>query len=547
MSLITIQEQIQKFLSSEEPEVLAIKGAWGVGKTYTWNKLLLSAKDDQKISLNKYSYVSVFGINSLDSFKYSIFENSVNKDLIGTEPSLESFKNNSFSLMSSLGRKTAQFLKNAPLVKSASPALESLSFLYLSKMIICIDDIERKGNGVEARDVLGLISLLKEQKKCKIVLLLNDSDEKNLEDYAEFKEKVIDKELEFSPTTQECTTIAISKQCFEYDYLLECIHKLSIRNIRIIKKIERLVGELGELSEQFENKVRRQVVHSVALFISCYYRQKSCTTLPTIEFLTSGSFRYLGIKDEELTEEQKSWNLTLRDYDFGAVDELDKVLINAVISGFINVEKFNKTAEILNEQAKAEMLENTFNTAWELYHHSFDDNQDEVIAKVYEGAKENILNVSPLNLNGTVMLLKGLGENAKATELVDLYTENRKSESKLFDMRENLIFGDKFDEELVAKFETAYTNSFEVEPIGEILKRMARNSCWSENDIQTLSNASINDFYQLFKEEKGKELSSIVATSLKYGAVENAKSALIKIGNESDINKRRVRKFGIEL
>ncbi|HIB8570988.1 TPA: P-loop NTPase fold protein, partial [Klebsiella pneumoniae] len=65
MSLEFIKEQLSDFISSTEPEVMAIQGEWGIGKTYTWNTFLKDNKD--KVAFNRYSYVSLFGINSLDS------------------------------------------------------------------------------------------------------------------------------------------------------------------------------------------------------------------------------------------------------------------------------------------------------------------------------------------------------------------------------------------------------------------------------------------------------------------------------------------------
>ena len=106
--------------------------------------------------------------------------------------------------------------------------------------LICIDDLERKGSGLEIKDVLGLVSLLKEQKKCKVVLLLNDGEE-GLEDYSKYREKVIDIELKFAPSPEECSSIAYSDDKAIIPKLKELVTNLGIRNIRILKKIERLV------------------------------------------------------------------------------------------------------------------------------------------------------------------------------------------------------------------------------------------------------------------------------------------------------------------
>ena|ERR1700733_4280109 len=89
MSLDLIKNKVRRFLSSKEPEVICISGRWGVGKTFAWMMWLKDAQRRKEIALKNYSYVSLFGITSLDEFRYSIFENSVNSDEIGIQPSLE--------------------------------------------------------------------------------------------------------------------------------------------------------------------------------------------------------------------------------------------------------------------------------------------------------------------------------------------------------------------------------------------------------------------------------------------------------------------------
>ena len=66
MSIEIVKDQIRRFLSSNEPEVICIGGRWGVGKTYAWKKYLKDAHDEADIALKRYSYVSLFGVNSLD-------------------------------------------------------------------------------------------------------------------------------------------------------------------------------------------------------------------------------------------------------------------------------------------------------------------------------------------------------------------------------------------------------------------------------------------------------------------------------------------------
>jgi len=73
------------FSLPENPRYFASRG---VGKTYAWNQYLRNARAAGKVGLEHYSYVSLFGINSLDDFKYSIFENVVKSFEEGVEPGL---------------------------------------------------------------------------------------------------------------------------------------------------------------------------------------------------------------------------------------------------------------------------------------------------------------------------------------------------------------------------------------------------------------------------------------------------------------------------
>ncbi|MDH0894618.1 MULTISPECIES: hypothetical protein [unclassified Pseudomonas] len=557
MSVEVIKDQIFKFLSSDEPEVMAIKGEWGVGKTFSWKKFLSEACAESKLNLERYSYVSLFGINSLEAFKYTIFENVIKREIIGTEASIETFKSNTASLIESFGRQSFNLLKGAPIIKSFSPAIETISFLSLSKTLICIDDLERKGKGLEIKDVLGLVSLLKEQKKCKVVLLLNDGEE-GLGDYEKYREKVIDTELAFAPDPDECSEIAYSEQTPNYSRLRKLTTSLGIRNIRILKKIERLATLAVPLTEEFEPEIFDQVLHSLVLFAWSYFCSNSNDDIPSLEFITRKGYALLGIGDEEVSDQQKKWQTTLQAYNYQLTDELDLLLSEAVKTGYFVADEFKEKAAEKNQQIIASKSEGSFSNAWRLYHDTFNDNGDEVINGLYESFKENCKHITPTNLNGTVSLFRELGEEEKASEIIDIYIENRKDETELFNMKENNFFGDIRDKEIIEKFNEIYNRSVTTETAKQVLERIAGRNGWNQSDEVVLASTSVDDYYNLFKTESGRHLSSFVTTCLKFGQFGNASDqqkeianrateALRRIAGESEINKRRVKKFGVSL
>ena len=496
MSIEVIKEQIFQFLASETPEVMAIKGEWGVGKTYSWKKFLSEANSTNGVKLDRYSYVSLFGINSLEAFKYTIFENVVKKEIIGTEASLDTFKNNTASLIESFGRQSINLLKGAPIIKSFSPAIETISFLSLNGTLICIDDLERKGSGLEIKDVLGLVSLLKEQKKCKVVLLLNDGEE-GLEDYSKYREKVIDIELKFAPSPEECSSIAYSDDKAIIPKLKELVTNLGIRNIRILKKIERLVELAMPLVQDYEPEITDQVLHSSALFSWCYYCSNSNDDIPNLEFVTSKGYSVFGIGDDEEDEKEKKWRTILQGYNYQLTDELDLVLAEAVKTGFFIEDELKAKATAKNQEILAAKSEGSFSEAWRLYHDTFNDNTDEVVNGLYESFNKNCKHITPLNLNGTVSLFRKLGEEEKASKIIDVYIEQRKDEAELFNLKENHFFGDIQDAEIVEKFDKIYNASVMIESAKEVLAKIAGKSGWNQSDEVVLVNTTVDEYYDL--------------------------------------------------
>ena len=560
MSLYIIKQQIEKFLSNDEPEVFAIKGAWGVGKTYTWNKFIIESKENKKIALNKYSYVSLFGINTIEALKYSIFENLVSRELIGTEPNLETFRDNATGLLGTKGRKWLSIFKNITFIRNFSHIIDGYLYLSVTKTIICIDDLERVGNGLAIKDVMGLVTQLKEQKDCKVVFLLNDK-ELDHEHYHRFREKVVDIEMEFLLTPKECAEIAFDPNNRHLTTLATLTEKLNIRNIRVLKKIDRLVKDVQPYLHVYEPEFIEELMHSLVLLTWSNY--SASEGAPPLGFIKNIGFNFWGIGEEAIDKDleggdRKRWKTLIQEYGYTQTDELDLVLADAVESGFLNQEKFillakEKNTALLNEKARGSLRK-----VWDLYHNSFDNNQEELVFQFMNAFKKNPTHVTLTNLNGIVTLFRGLGEDKKASELIDLFIQAKKGQNEIFNLEKTNFFGDQPDDEIVNKFNAIFQDSLVTENISVVLNRIMPKNGWSPKDESVLAQASTDDYYQVFKAEKGDHLASFVQMCLSFGRFANASpqqqliankaiDALKRIANENDLNKMRVRKFGIEI
>lgn len=559
MSLQIIQDQIEQFLSSDSPQVIAIKGTWGSGKTYAWKQFLTQAKERNRIATDRYSYISLFGVDSLEDFKYLLFQQAIPMDLIGREASLDSFKTNAIRLADKLGRKSLRSLFKFDWLSGFAHAMESLAYLSVSNYLICIDDLERKGRNLAMRDILGLVSALKEEKNCKIVIIQNDGelDGDDDEDYRKYREKVIDIELRFQPTAAECASVVLDANSELDSILIKHVAALNIDNIRVVKKIKTLSEGLNQLTAELEDEIRYQTFHSLTLFTWCFYGPKNAA--PSLDYLKKLGYSLYGVeKEDELTDDKKRWNAYLQNYNFLHMDELDLAIAQVVETGYVVENEFLQTASEKNSAILASKGEQSFSDIWRLYHDSFDDNQEEFVAELCAGIKKHARYVTPFNLSGAVRVLRGLGRDDLADKAIDDYIEERSDEGALFDLSNYSFAGEISDARLVERFEEAHTENAKPPTLREGIDRIAGKGGWGSRDEKALADASEDDYYELFRSEKGKHLSSYVNAALQFGRFSNASdqqrkigktatSALIRLGKESAINALRVAKFGVDV
>lgn len=556
MSTALIANEVARFLSSEEPEVICISGHWGVGKTYAWNKYLIDAKGRNAIALQRYSYISLFGVNSLDEFKYAIFENTIQSSEVGVEPSLKTLQTNTIAAMEGLGRKFVWFLQQLPWVRNHIGGLGPVWFLSVKNTIVCVDDIERRGKGLSVRDIMGLVSNLREHKGCKVLLILNDEAlDEDKKDFDTYYEKVVDTSLKFAPTPQEAAGIALATETQTGMFLAKCCITLGISNIRLVKKIERSVSKIEPMLKAFDQQVLRNAMQSLTLFSWSVYEPRKAPSLEYLRKRTPAEL-YAANKNENIPENEASWNALLEAYGFTHTDEFDLMLLQGVCDGFFDPSLVQKHASELNDQIQAGALDNSFKQSWRLFHDSFADNQEVVLDAIYESFLKNVKNISSLDLNATVTLLKDLGRRDQAAEVIQLYVTIHADDRKVFDL-ENYPFTEKInDSDVIETFKEKFASYADERNPADILLSIAHG--WSTDDIKFLSRLSADEYYAIFKKREADDLHKIISGCLQFDRIDGAstpmreiakraKEALTRIGQESPINARRVMKYGIKV
>lgn len=560
MTIAQIEFEVGRFLSSDMPEVLCIKGKWGVGKTFGWHKFLNDANASGVLALKQYSYVSLFGLNSLEDLKFAIFERTTSGRDINKGADSSTFLK-LLDKSSSLGRRFRPVAEAAAALfnrKGVAEVLFRSAFLAVQEQLICIDDLERSGDALKVRDVLGLASFLKLERRCKVVLLLNDEEHPEKDVFLRQLEKVADISLTFDPTSQEACKIALSTDDPLTALLQPRIIELGITNIRVIKKIETLARRLTEVLNESGNGIIEQAISTVAL---AGWGVNQPTSAPPLDFIRTYNRTALSLRTEKdlIDNNTAKWLAILNTYPFHSADELDLVIIDGVAAGFFNNESLREKAKAVSLQHRLHSRDTAFSRAWdELYHGSLVTSDDEFLDALHRSAVDEADAISALNINSAIRLLRECGRGEQADEVIQKWFSVRSNEALEFFRIANHHFSteDHIDDGLKAAFEDRRRNYQDDRDPFQVLQKVARQQSWREADVALLAKCSATDFERMFEQLRGNDVRMAIDIILRLGQSGKEGSdaigaasleALRRIAGKSTLRARKVRRFGIDL
>jgi hypothetical protein len=555
MSTALVVEEIRRFLASDTAEVLCIRGRWGIGKTYAWRRYLEEMRASGKLEPQDYAYVSLFGLNSLDELRYAIFESTVPPERVLSGPDETTFQ----ALVDkgkTVGRKGRSWLGpalSAVGLGEIGNAVARSAFLLVRNQLICLDDLERASASLAPRDVLGLVSFLKEQRNCRVVLLLNDEamTGEGQADFRRLLEKVIDTSILFEPTASEAASIAIIGDEPVRADLRKRTADLGITNIRVIKKIERLALRLADLLQSYRPEVLDQAVAACTLSGWAIFEPDAA---PSLTFLREYNSLVIAMRpQEEAPVEYIKWRDRLEKFPWAHTDDFDRVIFDGVEVGYFDVSRLNDAAIDLVKSIKQNSRESSFNKAWNRYHWSVATDDDDVLDGLRQGALENLSEIEASNLSATVRLLRECGRGEQADELAVAYAAALPEDPKSFDVSNHHFMADNpIDPTLLAAIEARRERYKDPRDPRSVLLDVGRNQGWNDEDERLLASLSADDFVTLIEATEGKELRQIIQMGLRMAAHQGAESpmqaalneALARIAAKSPLRARRLKAWG---
>jgi len=563
-----------------EASVAVIKGGWGVGKTYFWNRYIDRRVSEKNLSQIAYSYISLFGKTSLLDVKQSLFHSA---EAISSNAEIEAEFNRQYFRSSSLlnrlpwmsgGIKKIQ--SRAPLfnalTKSAqyfpvfgkfSNMISSIEYSLVNNYIICFDDLERKGGTLTVKEVMGLIDELAIRKNCKVVLIFNESsfDEgRDKSDFESYKEKVVDIELKFEPTCFDNMKHVFPNGFEQLPVLTNTVNELDIKNIRVLKKIRWLINDFHGYIESIPDSLREEfTVHATLLCWGYFIRDKDISFDSIKNKLKEKSWiSFLSGSDEKKSSVENKYseiasNLRL------APSVFDVHIIHYLDNGFINEESLQSSIRGLLEMEAVQQVRAKLTKAWGIYADSFDDNIREFIGALKEVIDKDIAKIELADFGQVVDILDEFGEAVSG--YIQSYVKSHEQSLRGIASEYSYDLNRIKNQEL----KTAILNILKEDrnfSIDHIARKIAVDRSWDNEDIDFLSSLDEKDFHSWMK-GGATDLSIKIRKGLfifrsmrgqnqeddeKYrNIIVNVEAAIKDIASENRLNEKRVKYiYGIE-
>ncbi|GAB5518217.1 MAG: hypothetical protein RhofKO_04680 [Rhodothermales bacterium] len=400
--------------------IITVKGKWGIGKTYLWKNLLdeIPKTDRRK---GKTAYVSLFGVTSLEDLKARITAASY-LDTIGDTIKWSAKTSKWFKRLGGLGLSD---IRGIPL-----SALNAIAYNTVKDTLICFDDLERIGEGLELGDFFGLITQLRDEKMCEVVVLLNSGQlDKNRDAFEAAQDKSIDVQLTLISAWQHAFSAVWSNSdgSLITETVRECVESLNITNIRINQRIARWLDWLTDSIEGYRPEVQDYVARSLVLLIWGYYDKENSPGYKYVRRPESDF--HLAIQDElvnkgSASEDESRWFRILREYPYMPDHSIHAALAEIIESGVWDETELAEHLTSLEARYVREEERKHRAQAWDLYTESFNDNQNHFIERLYRTSSAALQFLEIREINSDVMMLRRLGAMQHADNLLDAFVDN---------------------------------------------------------------------------------------------------------------------------
>lgn len=510
MSVIQVKKALHDFSVKGHGSAIVLKGDWGTGKTFLWETVV--REHGAQFRHKRYSYISLFGINSLKDLKRSIFENTVFSAGANSEnPVLENLRRLDSTNGSMLGwanRGVRKLFGSAaeakvPHLGSISGIIDSVQYSLTSKTLICIDDFERRGSSLSSRDVLGLVSNLIEKKGCSVLLVLNEGSLKIDDEFFTFSEKVFDYEVRYAPTLDEAAGVVFSGFDEYEEKIVENVKKLKINNIRLLRKVKYFASLIKPFVENRPAEILEKSTKLIPLAI--YAKYSGGDKVVDIEDLEifRGGFSLLPPDKRELTAEQKAIEdkelikqSFLQLYGYDVADDFTVELIKLIKNGYADSASLLPLIDSIVSTVEVSKRRKLISDAWHVFHHDISVPDMELLDLFENAVKQSGDAASPHEVEGVLEIFTAAGQESRGKAVVDEYFKILGLKRSINHRRE--MYKQPQNHYVIEKLEEYFDDGNKVWTLDELVDNFHGRAITGEV-LELLSVFTVGQFYLYFK------------------------------------------------
>lgn len=500
MSLKSTREQLIQLLADKDNKVIALSGKWGTGKSYMWDEVKTTAKDD---NIKGALYASLFGLSNIEQIKMKLIQSAV--------PTMEANP----GLWDGAKQVLNSGVKVLEGFHKGFGALNDFGLLFapamLRQKVIVLDDIERKHNNLNIDEVLGFIDDFTQQHGSRFVLILNSDQLDKRGVWDTLREKVVDQELRLTTSSVEAFDIAVGLVPTIYvEHIRAAVETCELTNIRIVRKIIKVVNRVVGDHQGLSDAVLSRVIPSTVLLSAIHY--KGIEDGPDFDFvLAQGSTRGWNLfldKKEAETEESKrksKWNLLMTKLGILGCDEFELLIVEFLQSGLFDV---SKVAGIVDRYvAEADQM-NSRDSCNKFFERSVWDHtltEEQLLALATEVAATSHL-MDPYmvtSLHETIMELPG-GQavaDGAVTRWIDAFRAKNLQEAEL-----NNFFHRSIHPRIKAEFETLDAKVQANTSALDACVYVAKNSGWGTRQEVAFKSATAHDIETIIRTSAIKDM-----------------------------------------
>lgn len=169
------------------------------------------------------------------------------------------------------------------------------------------------------------------------------------------------------------------------------------------------------------------------------------------------------------------------------------------------------------------------------------------------GALENLAEITPTNMNGTLSFLRRYGRDAQASDILARWIEANRGKEGFFDRWNRFFANDPVDPELLAAMDAGRAEIFDARDPADMLQGMVKSGGFNPaEDAARLSRLSADELIQLFDDHAADDVKGMMEWADRLAGQPGAETlrerlneALRRIAARSSMREDRLRGWGV--